>query len=66
MKKSLILAALVLISAGCIAQKNPLVKKAKSYAMAETPDFTAARATIAEAIDQAPTAETYYLSLIHI
>lgn len=60
MKKSLILAALVLISAGCIAQKNPLVKKAKSYAMAETPDFTAARATIAEAIDQAPTAETYY------
>ena len=60
MKKSLILAALVLISAGCLAQKNPLVKKAKSYAMAETPDFNAARATIAEAIDQAPTAETYY------
>jgi len=28
--------------------------------MAETPDFTAARATIEEAIESAPTAETYY------
>ena len=60
MRKSLFLAALVLISTGCFAQKNPLVKKAKSYAMAETPDFTAARATIEEAIETAPTAETYY------
>ena len=60
MKKSLILAALVLISAGCFAQKNPLVKKAKSYAMAETPDFSAARAAIAEALDAEPTAEAYY------
>ena len=60
MKKSLILAALVLISAGCFAQKNPLVKKAKSYAMAETPDFSAARAAIAEALNAEPTAETYY------
>ena len=60
MKKSLILAALVLISTGCFAQKNPLVKKAKSYAMAETPDFSAARAAIQEAIETAPTAETYY------
>ncbi|MBO7458913.1 MAG: tetratricopeptide repeat protein [Paludibacteraceae bacterium] len=60
MKKSLILAALVLISSGCFAQKNPLVKKAKSYAMAETPDFTAARASIKEAIEAEPTAETYY------
>ncbi len=60
MKKSLILAALVLMSAGCFAQKNPLVKKAKSYAMQETPDFSAARAAIAEAIETAPTAETYY------
>ena len=60
MKKSLILAAIVLMSAGCLAQKNPLVKKAKSYAMAETPDFTAARAAIEEAIETAPTAETYY------
>ena len=60
MKKSLILAALVLISAGCFAQKNPLVKKAKNYAMSETPDFSAARAAIAEAIQAEPTAETYY------
>ena len=60
MKKSLILAALVLISAGCFAQKNPLVKKAKSYALAETPDFSAARAAIAEALDAEPTAEAYY------
>ena len=60
MRKSLILAAVVLMSAGCLAQKNPLVKKAKSYAMAETPDFSAARATIQEAIEAAPTAETYY------
>jgi len=60
MKKSLILAALVLISAGCFAQKNPLVKKAKSYIMSETPDFTAARATISEAIEADPSAETYY------
>ena len=60
MKKSLILAALVLVSAGCFAQKNPLVKKAKSYAMAETPDFGAARSAIEEAISSAPSAETYY------
>lgn len=60
MRKSLILAVVVLMSAGCLAQKNPLVKKAKSYAMAETPDFSAARATIQEAIEAAPTAETYY------
>ena len=60
MKKSLILAALVLISAGCFAQKNPLVKKAKSYMLAETPDFSAARAAISEALDAEPTAEAYY------
>ena len=60
MKKSLFLAALVLISAGCFAQKNPLVKKAKNYAMAGTPDFSAARAAIAEALEAEPTAETYY------
>ncbi len=60
MKKSLFLAALVLISAGCFAQKNPLVKKAKNYAMAETPDFSAARAAIAEALEAEPTVETYY------
>ncbi|MBO4250624.1 MAG: tetratricopeptide repeat protein [Paludibacteraceae bacterium] len=60
MKKSLILAALVLISAGCFAQKNPATKKAKSYIMSETPDFSAARASIQEAIAAEPTAETYY------
>ena len=60
MKKSLVLAALVLISAGCMAQKNPLVKKAKSYMMSETPDFTAARASINEAISAEPSAEAYY------
>ncbi len=61
MKKSLFLAVLVLISAGCFAQKNPLVKKAKNYAMSsENPDFSAARAAIKEAIDAEPTKETYY------
>ena len=60
MRKSLILAALVLISAGCFAQKNPLVKKAKSLMNAETPDFNAARAQISEALEQEPTAENYY------
>ena len=60
MKKTLILAALVLISAGCFAQKNPLVKKAKSYMMAETPDFSAARAAISEAMEAGQNAETYY------
>ena len=60
MKKSLILAALVLISTGCFAQKNPATKKAKSYIMSETPDFSAARASIQDAIAVEPTAETYY------
>ncbi len=60
MRKHLILAALVLISAGCFAQKNPATKKAKSYMLSETPDFNAARASILEALDQEPTAETYY------
>ncbi|MBO5619430.1 MAG: tetratricopeptide repeat protein [Paludibacteraceae bacterium] len=60
MKKTLILAMTMLISVGCFAQKNPLVKKAKNYAMGETPDFAAARATIGEALEAAPTTETYY------
>ena len=60
MKKSIFLAALVLISASCFAQKNPATKKAKSYIMSETPDFSAARASIAEALEAEPTAETYY------
>lgn len=64
MKKSLILAALVLMSAGCFAQKANL-KKAKNYAMQETPDFAAARAAIGEAIENEETknlAETYYIA----
>jgi tetratricopeptide (TPR) repeat protein len=60
MRKSLILAALVLMSAGCMAQKNPLVKKAKSLCNAETPDFREARDLMEEALAQEPTAETYY------
>ena len=60
MKKTLILAALVLMSAGCFAQKNAAVKAAKRYMMAETPDFTAARASIVDAIEVDPGAETYY------
>ena len=60
MRKTLILAALVLMSTVCFAQKNPLVKKAKSYAMAETPDFSAARAAIEEALQTEPSAEAYY------
>jgi tetratricopeptide (TPR) repeat protein len=60
MRKTLILAALVLISAGCFAQKNPLVKKAKGYIMTENPDFGAARAAIDEALSADPSIETYY------
>lgn len=60
MKKSLFLAALVLMSTVCFAQKNPLVKKAKSMAMSENADFAGARAAIEEAIAADPTAEAYY------
>jgi PBP1b-binding outer membrane lipoprotein LpoB len=60
MKKSLILAALVLMSAGCFAQKNPLVKKAKNLMNAETPDFRAAREAMEEALVAEPTADNYY------
>lgn len=60
MKKSLFLAALVLMSTVCFAQKNPAVKKAKSLMNSETPDFAAARASIVEALEQEPTAENYY------
>ena len=38
MKKTLFLAALVLMSAGCFAQKAN-IKKAKNLALQETPDF---------------------------
>ena len=60
MRKSLFLAALVLISAGCFAQKNAAIKSAKRYMMAETPDFTAARAAMDEAFETQQTAEAYY------
>ena len=60
MRKSLILAVLALISVGCMAQKNAALKKAKSLMNSETPDYNGARASIAEAIKQEPTAETYY------
>lgn len=60
MKKTLILAALMLVSAGCFAQKNPAVKKAKSLMNSENPDFAAARASVKEGLEQEPTAENYY------
>ena len=60
MKKTLILAVIMLMSMGCYAQKNPSVKAAKRYIQSETPDFNAARVAIEEAIQAEPTAETYY------
>ena len=62
MKKTLIMAALVLISAGCFAQKAN-VKKAKNLALQETPDFSGARAAINEALSNDETkdlADTWY------
>ena len=59
MKKTLILAAVVLMSAGCYAQKNPLVKKSKSIMMSENADFSEARRLMGEALEAEPTAETY-------
>ena len=60
MKKTLILEAVVLMSAGCYAQKNPLVKKSKSIMMSENADFSEARRLMGEALEAEPTAETYY------
>ena len=62
MKKTLIMAALVLISAGCFAQKAN-VKKAKNLALQETPDFSGARVAINEALSNDETkdlADTWY------
>ena len=62
MKKTLIMAALVLISAGYFAQKAN-VKKAKNLALQETPDFSGARAAINEALTNEETkdlADTWY------
>ena len=64
MKKTLIMAALVLISAGCFAQKAN-VKKAKNLALQETPDFSGARAAINEALQNDETkglADTWYVA----
>ena len=64
MKKSIFLAALVLISAGCFAQKKN-VSTARSLADAETPDYAGARAAIAEALQNDETknlANTWYIA----
>ena len=64
MKKSIFLAALVLISAGCFAQKAN-VSKARGLADAETPDYAGARAAIAEALQNDETkdlANTWYIA----
>ena len=45
MKNILSLAAVVLISASCMAQKSN-VRKAENLALAETPDYAGARAAI--------------------
>ena len=45
MRKTLLMAALVLISAGCMAQKAN-VNKAKSLILSETPDYDQARQLI--------------------
>lgn len=64
MKKSLFLAALVLISASCFAQKKA-VSTAKNMAMQENPDFDAARTAIKEALENEETkdkADTWYVA----
>lgn len=64
MKKSIFLAALVLISASCFAQKSA-VRSAKNLAMQETPDFDGARAAIRPALTNEETkdqAETWYVA----
>jgi tetratricopeptide (TPR) repeat protein len=64
MKKSIFLAALVLISAGCFAQKAN-VSKARNLVEAETPDYAAARAAISEALQNEETKDqpnTWYVA----
>jgi tetratricopeptide (TPR) repeat protein len=64
MKKSIFLAALVLISAGCFAQKKN-VSVARSMAEAETPDYAGARSTIKDALVNDETkdqANTWYVA----
>lgn len=64
MKKSIFLAALMLISVGCFAQKKA-VSTARNLAQQETPDFDGARAAIKEALLNEETkdkAETWYVA----
>ena len=64
MKKSIFLAALMLISTGCFAQKSA-IRTAKNLAMQETPDFDGARAAIKPALENEETknlAETWYVA----
>ena len=64
MRKTLLMAALVLISAGCIAQKAN-VNKAKSLILSETPDYDQARQLIGAALANEETknqANTWYVA----
>jgi tetratricopeptide (TPR) repeat protein len=64
MKKSIFLAALVLIGASCFAQKAN-VSKARNLADAETPDYAGARAAIKDALVNDETkdqANTWYVA----
>ena len=64
MKKSIFLAALVLVSAGCFAQKAN-VSKARNLADSETPDYAGARTAIKEALSNDETkdqANTWYVA----
>ena len=64
MKKTLLMAVLVLISAGCVAQKNN-VNKAKSLIMSEDADFDQARQLIGAALTNDETkgqANTWYVA----
>ena len=64
MKRSIFLAALVLIGAGCLAQKKN-VNSARYLVDAEVPDFVAARNTIKDALTNDETkdqANTWYVA----
>ena len=64
MKKTLLMAALVLISAGCMAQKSN-VNKAKSIILGEEADFNEARQLIGAALQNDETkgqANTWYVA----
>ncbi|MBR4520912.1 MAG: hypothetical protein IKO63_05805 [Paludibacteraceae bacterium] len=64
MKKSIFLAALVLISTSCLAQKSA-VRTAKNLALQESPDFAGARAAIKPALENEETknqAEAWYVA----